>query len=69
MYTDNGPSTGLSSPQGGNSVEDEFLRLTVHGSSLLQNQNPVNSKGSSDSYEETFFLGIPRHSAVNDRRD
>ena len=28
-----------------------------------------NSKGSSDSYEETFVLGIPCHSAVNDCRD
>ena len=28
-----------------------------------------NSEGSSDSYEETFFLGIPCHSAVNDCRD
>ena len=28
-----------------------------------------NSEGSSDSYEETFVLGIPCHSAVNDCRD
>lgn len=28
-----------------------------------------NSKGSSDSYEESFVLGIPCHSAVNDCRD
>ena len=28
-----------------------------------------NSEGSSDSYEETFILGMPCHSAVNDCRD
>ena len=69
VHADNGPPTGPSPPQGGDSVKDEFLRLGAHESSLLQSQNSVDSKSSSDSYEETFILGTPCHSAVNDCRD